>query len=59
MEFEVLYQRDLKELLEVGLNTVARVITKFGKDQEVVSFSQAFAGEELCINFILGSNVHF
>ncbi|CAN7987350.1 unnamed protein product [Ixodes hexagonus] len=45
MEFEVSWKRDLKKLLEVGLNTACTIITRFGKEEELVSLSETFAGD--------------
>uniref|UniRef100_A0A147BDI2 Uncharacterized protein n=1 Tax=Ixodes ricinus TaxID=34613 RepID=A0A147BDI2_IXORI len=45
MEFEVLWKRDLKKLLEVGLNTVCTIIMRFGKEEELISLSETFSGD--------------
>ncbi|CAN7940485.1 unnamed protein product [Ixodes pacificus] len=44
MEFEILWKRDLKKLLEVGLNTVGTIIMRLGKEEELVSLSETFSG---------------
>ncbi|CAN7977646.1 unnamed protein product [Ixodes persulcatus] len=45
MDFEVLWTRDLKKLLEVGLNTVCTIIMRFGKEMELISLSETFSGD--------------
>lgn len=42
-----MWKRHLKQLLELGLNTVCTIITRFGREEELVSLSETFAGKWL------------